>query len=204
MSTSTFTFNNEQLSEIFAASKGVLSANRAVEKANEKREGSYSTLTRLASEMNQADFTSAMGSLFELIRANTDSAATKVGAKKGDKGGWIIPNALSAAKSVLSDAFEYGVPMLDEEDGETPRAFSQIRQAVKDAKKSEQDAERTQAEIQRDLLVEHLRHLADEIAKDDPDSVMGDHYGVLYEACNTWVIDMDSLSGEQEEQSEAA
>ena len=196
-------FDADQLKLIVASVQGIDKANKAVEQANEKRTGSYATFTLLATEMGQEDFAQCMESLFADIRVNKGGIARKVKAPANDKGdAWKIPSAMSSAKSVLLTAYEFGVPMLDEETDQ-PRPFGTIRKEANAAKKSEAQAERTLQEIERDQLADHLREFAGSIASEEPDLAMAASYRKLEAMLDAWTVEHAAISGADEEEVEA-
>jgi hypothetical protein len=192
-------------------------ANAAVEKAQADRVSSYTGSLKVAVTMGAEDFDAAMEALFEGIRINRkveghrQGLAVRAAAKPGKKDDtWIVPQSLSTARSVIKDAYEYGIPMLDadSDDLEAVRSFGAIRKDVKEAKLALAQAERTTSELERDALVDQLRAMAEEIAKEDPDLVMAASYTALVTQLDDWVMEHDAIAGEapeaEEQQVEAA
>lgn len=199
----TATFTSEQINMICESVRTVDKANAEAQAANEKRMGAYGTFTQLASEMDSESFEQSMDNLFASIRVNTKGIAKRVKAKANDKGdGWKIPSSMSSAKSVLLSAYEYGVPLLDEET-DAPRPFGTIRKEAKAAKQAEEQAERTLQEIQRDMLVDRLTEFAASLKSEEPDLAMAGHYADLETALDDWTLEHAKLSGADEDEVEA-
>lgn len=195
----TTTFTTAQNDRIISALNGVKLANAAIEREQGKREGAYAVLTATALEMDGQTFGEAMADLIDRIRANTDGIARKVGAKKGEKGGWKVPSSVSSAKSVLTGCFEYGVLMLTDEG--KPVAFSQLRKDLAAAKQAEADAERQPHEISRDDAIAQAKALIEALQGMDTDIGTFTLTEAVGEALRGMVA---SIEGDDTEQTEEA
>jgi hypothetical protein len=195
-------FTPEQVELLVAATKAQTQATKAIEKAQGKREGAYAVSTRLAVEIG-ADFEPAMEHLFSQIRTNEDKLASRFSAPKNDKGdGFKIPSSLSSAKSVLAGAIEYGIELVDEEDGETPRPFGQIRKDLKAAKQALEDAERSDAEVSRDRAADMLVAFAATLRTHEVDAAMGEWCEGISEVLEEWGTELAALMGDAGDEEE--
>lgn len=187
-------FSEAQIEALALATRHVGQAQKAIEKAQAKREGAYTVATRMAAEMGE-DFTPAMDDLFSRIRTNDAGLATAFQAPKNDKGdGFKIPSSLSTAKSVLGGAVEYGVDLI--EDGE-PRAFGQIRKDYKAAKAALESAERSEAEVSRDTLADRLVAFAESLREREVDTAMGEWCDGMVDVLADLEADLANLMGDE-------
>lgn len=162
------TFTDDQIAALANGVREKSKADRAAEKANEQRAGAYTSAIVLAVEMG-ADFDGAMQALFKRIRTEGPLAKSFT-AKRNDKGdGWIIPSALSSAKSVLVGAMKVGVPLVDDEG--SPRPFTVIRSEKRDVEQAIAKAEQSEHANSRDTLVDGLREFAKTLADIKPSEV---------------------------------
>lgn len=193
------TFSADQTKLVIGTAKGVAKANAKAEAVAEERVSAYTGTLTVATQMGADDFDSAMGNLFDAIRVNMKGLAKRAGAKPAKTDGrWTVPGALSSARSVIKDAYAFGIPMLEPEAEEpTVRKFTVIREDVKAAKKALADAERTEHDVLRDELVDQLRKIAEGTATEEPDAVMATSYQVLVDALDNWVLAHAELAGEE-------
>ena len=137
-----------------------------------------------------------MKTVFDGIRTNADGLAKELKCKPAKKEGqFTVPGAAMSAKSVLLSAFDYGIPMLDDESGE-PRPFTNIRDEVKAAKDAEAKAERNDSQIIRDNLADQLRKLADSLESEEPDVAMAESMLALSMDIEKWSKEHAAISGE--------
>ncbi len=127
---------NEITSMLTDVAKGMKSANAALEKARERRTGTYNGAVAVAVQASSADqLEKAFDKLFAAIRTD-GKLAVSVGGKKrkkptkaGDK--YTVPTGLQSAKSVVLGAMRLGVELTD--DGGEPLSFGAIRTAKSEA-----------------------------------------------------------------------
>lgn len=185
---------------LFDATKAFNGAHKATLTANTKREGSYSLAVKAAVEAGDGEtLKTAYEALKVAIRSNEGGIARtlKCVLGKPDKEGnqaYTVPSSLQNAISALLAAYDYGVPMLDE-DGEA-RSFSQIRSDKSAAIKAAKDAEMTP--IQR--AQEYIRVLAQEV-KDSADAALD--MGTAQQVAAHLAAAKDLLSGAESAESES-
>lgn len=187
-------FTTDQIDLIIGSAKEAAAAGRALIKAQQKAQGAYTGTISVALEFTSDPdgFDEAMGELFDGIRANTDGLARRVSAAKAKKGeAYVVPNALSAARSVIKGAFEFGVSFHDE-DGEI-RSFGGIRKDLRAAQQAEKDAERQPYEISRDLLVARLIEAAERLGKVEVDILAGTMCDALNDTVNEQVSAIEAV-----------
>ena len=190
-------------SNIIAAIKESNLVKAQADKVATRKAGVYSTFTAIASESGREAFEVAVTEVFEAIKANIEGIAVETKCKPGKKEGtYTVPSAAMSAKSTLLAAFEYGVPMLDDET-DAPRAFSAIRDEVKAARDAEKQAGRTDAEETRDNVAAQLEALADQLREQDVDDVMADSMARLSVVLDSWQDEHAAISGDTAEQEAA-
>ena len=146
---------------------------KAVNKAKAARSGTYNGAVDLAIQAGSwSKLEKAFADLFTTIRTD-GRMAVAVGAKKrkkpaknGDK--YIIPGGVMTVKSVLKDAFEYGVDLYHEGE-KRPMTFNAIRKDVQDIKaaiQAEKDAASASPDdLLRANLSEYMETIQAEIGK---------------------------------------
>lgn len=142
-------------------------ASTAIQRAGEKAKGAYTMAVEAAVLARNADvLESAYDSVFEEIRTTgklvgADGKAHGVNAKANKEGtGYLIPSAISSAKSYLLEAMSRAIPLT--EDGE-PRAFSAIRKDVMTAKEQERRQSATGDEALRIATLDMLAALTEAV-----------------------------------------
>lgn len=169
-------FTEAQVALLAKSVKDVNAAQKAIEKAQGKRQGAYAVSTVLAAEMGEG-FDEAMGTLFGQIRSG--ELAKTFSAKPAKKEGeFTVPSSLSSARSVLAAAVRYGIDLFDRETGEV-RPFGQIRQDKVAFEAALALAERDDRTIARDSAVAALRALADRMAETEADQALADLAGQI-------------------------
>lgn len=152
---------------IASAIAGVL-VKDARQQLDSKREGAYTLSVRAAMEAGNAEaLDTAYESLFESVRktgavTGPDGKPFSLGCKPNKDGtGFLIPSALSSARSVTVDALTRGIPV--SEKGE-PRSFGSIRKDVQTAAQKEARESATgdkAAHIQANDILSALKEKAD-------------------------------------------
>lgn len=173
------------------------------QRVQNRKQGFYGTVTALAATTGVEEFRAAAEGVENDIRHNVDGLAKTVRAKPAKKEGqFTVPSSLSTAKSVLLAAYEWGTDLL-EDDGETPRAFQQIKADNKAAKDAHDKANQSEACDIRDALAAKLAAMIDDINAVEPDDAMADHMAALSMELDQWVSEHAELSGEEQEQEQA-
>jgi hypothetical protein len=147
---------------------GVAAANAEQVQVQEKRTGAYTLFVQAARlcDGDVAPFTEVTDTLFEQIRLSgsvTDSAdvAHPVNAKPGKDGkGFVIPSSFMTAKSILTDALERDLPLVDD-GGE--RSYTAIRNDVKAIKAQEARAKAKGDDLIRLDLTDMLQSMLDKV-----------------------------------------
>lgn len=155
-------------------------------KVGETRIGAYTLYVQAAIVADGTDtLTRASDLLFEQIRTtgrvkDESGTARMIGAKPNKDGsGFIVPSAISAAKSYLIDAIVRDIPLID---GEDPRSFNAIRKDVMAAKEAEKRAALTGVDAMRAEVLDLVARLA-ETAKDADEATLqaiGEHLEGFY------------------------
>lgn len=162
------TINMHVRSLLASAALSQVKASAAVQAAQEKAKGAYALFVEAAIEAKTPDtLAEAADDLFTEIRSTgkvkgENGKAVSIGAKANKDGtGYLVPSAISAAKSYMLDAMTRSIPLV--EDGK-PRAFSAIRTDVQTAKQAEREATATGDEALRIRAGKLLAILVDQLA----------------------------------------
>lgn len=157
--------------------KGAIACNKVAAdaaKVNEKRTGAYSLFVLAGIAAGNAEtLTTVADALFSEIRqsgkvADDKGKSVQVATKRNEKGdAWVIPNALSSAKSTILSAFELGVDLGSESE---PNPFSAIRTAVK-VKRAEAEAAKDQHAKQRAEVLAALATIRETAEKADGETL---------------------------------
>jgi hypothetical protein len=181
-----------KLSEAAAATAKVSSE---AAKVKEKAVGAYTLFVEAAKLSPDAETLEAAAEvLFGQIRASgtvtgPKGKAVSLGCKPNKEGtGFIIPSAISSAKSVMVDALTRAVPLKDEEGD---RAFSAIRKDVQAIKAKERRETATGDEAMRFECRDLLSALSDAV-----DGAKGDDLAAILSALRELVGDGAESDGE--------
>lgn len=180
-----------------------------------KREGAYSLYVKAAIAAGSVEALGiASDKLFAAIRKDGKVRGKDIGAKLNkEKTAYVVPSAISAAKSYLSDALKSKVPLTDDEGA--PRAYTAIRNDVMHIKREEKESAKSStdkvkeavkkiaADLQpvavamskldcsgltlhrRDLLI-RLSELADLISKEENEKDAGDLHDRINDALTNY------------------
>lgn len=148
--------------------KGGVKDAAAAERLNKRREGTYSHGVRamIAANGDAKAFVKVCEDLMAAIRVNADGIAKEVGAKlakrTSDDGAkqYRVPGALSSVKTYGKQALEWGIALVDEEDGETPRPYGQIRKDVDSERAKRELADEKPEDTQRREIAETCELIA--------------------------------------------
>lgn len=172
-------------------------SSRLAMRTNDKRAGAYTLYVQAACEAGSAEvLNEASDSLFAEIRqtgkvCDSEGRGHSVNAKRNKDGsGFLIPSAISSAKSVLTDALVLGIPVAD---GNEPRTFTEIRKDVQSAKEEARRATLTGDEAIRADLSDMLAELASRVSEASG-SELADLYRAVYSATGRSESDSDKLA----------
>ena len=160
-------------------------ASAAVQAAQEKAKGAYTLYVLAAIEAKTPEtLAAASDDLFTEIRTtgkvrDDKGRAQSIGAKPNkDATGYLVPSAISSAKSYMLEAMTRGIALV--EDGKA-RPFSAIRGDVQTAKQAEREATATGDEKVRIHALKMLSVLTDQVSERKGEDLARMHKAI--EAC---------------------
>ena len=176
------TTSNDVRSILAAAAIASGDASRQAQRVNDKRTSAYTLyiLAGITAETVEV-LDTASNELFEEIRTTgkvvgADGKSHGINAKPNKDGtGFLIPSAISAAKSYVADAMRMGV---DLGTADEPLSFTEARKAVQIAKEAERRAKATGDEAIRIAVGDMLAKLS-ESASTAKGAKLGDLYRAL-------------------------
>lgn len=127
---------------------------------NEQRKGAYSLYVQAAHEAGSVSVLElASLALLKMIREKGAVGGQPLGCKQNKDGvTFIIPSAISSAKSVLTAALSHKVPVVE---GENLRSFGDIRKDVQEINRKEREAKLSGVELVRVMGRKLAAELAD-------------------------------------------
>lgn len=147
-------------------------ATKQAAKLDGTRKGAYALYVQAAIVSDGTNMLKqASEALFQMIRTtgrvvDAEGKSRNIGAKPNKDGtGFVVPSAISAAKSYLLDAMERDIPLQDPDGSE--RAFTAIRKDVMAAKEAERRAALTGDEALRASALDLLGSLVESVKDAD-------------------------------------
>ena len=112
-----------------------------------QKSGSANLMMRLAADcQTEENFKAAMKDAYTSWRLDHDKVASKAGAIKGDKGGYIVPSTIANPKSQIGQALKLSVSLyqiVDAGPSNELKAYKELVRDVAAAKQALKDAEDT-------------------------------------------------------------
>jgi hypothetical protein len=167
------------------------------QKLGEERKGAYALYVQAAREAGKAEVLEAASvDLFRMIRETGQIDGQSLNCKRNKDGSqYIVPSAISAAKSVLTAALTGGVEL--EEEGE-PRSFRAIRTDVQEIARKAREKDLKGIELVRVEARMRLAELADLIANEENEADLAD----LVQRVNVAMKDYGFVSPEDRQEAE--